>query len=264
MLFVLILFALFPICASAQENRPGFDATSQASTAASQSAADHQMDPSKQVQTSPAAPSTEAASKEVSPEKQQPKRIMGIIPNYPAVSAGAKPPPPTPRQSFKLATETSFDYSSFILTGLTSMMAEGINAHPELGKGVGGFGRYYWRGVVDKTDSNYWVLFILPTVLHHDERYYTLGHGSIWKRGIYAGSRVFITPNYAGTNTFNGSEVFGRAIAQGISNAYYPAPDRTAGDNAKRYGYALGRDALVNVFREFWPDIARHLFHHKP
>jgi hypothetical protein len=212
----------------------------------------------------PNAPSqtgTETAPKEVSKSKQQPKRILGIMPNYRAVSAGTIPPPPTPKQAFKIATQNSFDYSSFIFVGVTSLLAQGTDAHPQLGKGVAGYGRYYWRGFVDKTDGNYLVIFALPSVLHEDERYFAKGEGRFWKRGIYAATRILITPDYNGHNTFNASEVFGRAVAQGISTTYYPSHDRTGGALAVKYGYAMGRDALTNVFREFWPDIATHVFH---
>jgi len=190
----------------------------------------------------------------------QPKRILGVMPNYRAVSAGEIPPPPTAKQAFKIATQNSFDYSSFAFVGITSLMAEGTNAHPQLGKGVGGFSEYYWRGLVDKTDGNYMVVFLLPTILHEDERYYAKGRGGFWKRSIYSASRVLITPNYQGHNTFNASEVFGRGMSQAISLTYYPSSDRTAGEFMTKYGYAVGRDALTNVFREFWPDIAHH-FH---
>ena len=196
--------------------------------------------------------------------KQQPKRILGVMPNYRAVSAGEIPPPPTPKQAFKIATQNSFDYSSFIFVGITSLMSEGTNAHPQLGKGVPGFGRYYWRGFADKTDGNYLVIFALPTIFHQDERYYALGKGGFWKRGIYAASRILITPDYHGHNSFNASEILGRGMAQGISTAYYPSHDRTLGALAMKYGYALGRDALTNVFREFWPDIATHVLHRHP
>jgi len=212
----------------------------------------------------PDAPSTVAANKQVPVSKQQPKRILGIMPNYRAVSAGAAPPPPTPKEAFTIATHQSFDYSAFIFVGITSLMAEGTDAHPSLGKGIGGYGQYYWRGFVDKTDGNYWVIFVLPTVLHQDERYYAMGEGSILKRGIYAASRTLITPDYQGHNTFNASDVVGRGIAQAISASYYPASDRTVGDIAVKYGWAMGRDALTNVFREFWPDIATHVLHRHP
>jgi hypothetical protein len=186
------------------------------------------------------------------------------MPNYRAVSAGAIPPPPTPKEALKITTQNSFDYSSFVFVGITSLLAEANNSHPQLGKGVDGFWGYYWRGFVDKTDGNYMVIFVMPTIFHQDERYYAMGHGPILKRAIYAASRILITPNYQGRNSFNASEVLGRAAAQGISASYYPAGDRTVGDIATKYGWAMGRDALTNVFREFWPDIATHVLHRHP
>lgn len=198
------------------------------------------------------------------PNQQQPKRILGVMPNFRAVSAGAIPPPPTPKHALKIATQNSFDYSSFVFVGITSALAEWTGAHPQLGEGMPGYGRYYWRGLVDKTDGNYWVIFALPTVFHQDERYYAVGKGSIIKRGVYAGTRIFITPDYHGHNSFNVSELLGRGIAQGISLSYYPSGTRTASALATKYGWAIGRDALTNVFREFWPDIATHVLHRHP
>jgi hypothetical protein len=204
---------------------------------------------------------SEQQSVPVDASKRQPKRILGIMPNYRAVSAGTIPPPPTPKQAFGIATRNSFDYSAFIFTGLTSMIAEGEDSHPQLGKGVPGFWAYSWRGFVDKTDGNYLVIFALPTVFHEDGRYFAKGQGSILNRAVYASSRVLITRKYDGDSTFNFSEVLGRAGAQGISTSYYPSQSRTAGELSQKFAYSLMRDALTNTFREFWPDIATHVLH---
>jgi len=195
---------------------------------------------------------------------QQPTRILGVMPNFRAVSAGATPPPPTPKQAFIIATRNSFDYSSFIFVGITSGLAEWSGAHKQLGTGVEGFGRYYWRGLLDKTDGNYLVIFALPTILHEDERYYALGHGNAFKRIGYAVSRVAVTPNYEGHPTINGAELLGRGLAQGVSLAYYPSATRTASAIASKYAYAILRDAATNAFREMWPDIAQHVLHRHP
>ncbi len=100
----------------------------------------------------------------------QPHRILGLAPNYRAMSAGVMPPPPTPRQAFKIATQNSFDYSA--------------------------------------------------------------------------------------------SEIFGLGTAQAISLTYYPNADRSLDPFLQKYGLALTREAISNVFREFWPDIAAHARHH--
>jgi hypothetical protein len=204
-----------------------------------------------------------AGSKPVT-SRQQPKRILGIMPNYRAVSAGEIPPPPTPKQAFVIATQNSFDYSSFLFTGITSLIAKGEDAHPQLGKGVPGLWAYTWRGFVDKTDGNYLVIFALPSLLHEDGRYFAKGEGSIVRRALYASSSVFITRTYSGRNTFNTSEILGRGAAQAISTTYYPSQSRTVSELSEKYAYSLMRDALTNTFREFWPDIATHVLHRQP
>ena len=212
----------------------------------------------------PNAPSQSAKEAALDPTKQQPKRILGVMPNFRAVSPGTIPPPPTFKQSFILATQNSFDYSSFVFVGITSALAFGTDAHPALGSDASAYWAYYWRGFVDKTDGNYWVICLLPTAFHQDQRYYALGEGGFWKRGTYAATRIFVARKYNGDNTFNISEVLGRGIAQGISTTYYPSQSNTGEKLAEKYAYALGRDALTNVFREFWPDIATHVLHRHP
>lgn len=210
---------------------------------------------------------TNAEGQPVRAIHQQPKRILGVMPNYRAVSAGALPPPPTTKEAFKIATQNTFDYSSFVFVGVTSGLAFWTEAHPSIGEnGMPAYWGYYWRGFLDKASGNYLVIFALPSVLHEDERYYAkgAGNGSFLGRGIYAASRILITPDYHGHNTFNTSEVLGRAMSQGLSSTYYPQADRTVGALAVKFGWAMGRDALTNVFREFWPDISVHVLHRHP
>jgi hypothetical protein len=264
----LSLFLLLSACAlSAQQSTSPAIAPVSASEPITQAAAELPDDPGVLLQQSSSS-AAQSDSHQASPSQQphtpppQPKRILGIMPNYRAVSAGVKPPPATPGQAFKIATRQSFDYSAFIFVGLTSAIAEGDNSHPALGKGIPGFWAYSWRGFVDKTDGNYWVVWILPTAFHEDERYYALGRGPVLKRIGYAVSRVVITPDYNGHPTINGAELVGRGIAQAIGTTYYPSSDRTASALAEKYGYALLRDASTNAFREVWPDIAAHVFKH--
>ncbi len=212
----------------------------------------------------PNAPDAKPSDKESAAPAPQPKRILGLMPNFRAVSADTLPVPPTPKQALWIATQNSFDYSDFIFVAITSAVSEGSNNHPQLGKGVDGFAKYYWRGFVDKTDGNYLVIFVLPTIFHQDERYYAKGEGGFWKRFAYSSTRILITPNYQGHDSVNFSELLGRGMAEGISTAYYPSQTQTAGAIATKYGYALLRDAATDVFREFWPDIATHVLHRHP
>ena len=206
--------------------------------------------PASQAQNTPAPPADE----------EQPKRILGLMPNYRAVSAGVRPPPPGAKESFIIATENNFDYSQYVFVGLTSLMAEGTNTHPEFGKGARGYWSYYWRGYIDKSAGDYLIIFAFPTLFHEDERYFAMGQGSFWKHAEYSGMSVFITPDYHGKNTFNWAEILGRGVSQAVSLTYYPSSVATPSSYFSKFGYAVGRDALTNVFREFYPDIARTVF----
>ena len=121
------------------------------------------------------------------------------MPNFRSVSGGAVPPPPSFKTNFKIATHQALDYSTFLFLGLTSITAEGTNAHPALGKGVNGFWNYTWRGFLDKTDNTYLSAWLLPSILHEDTRYYALGNEhSIPVRILYVISRQAVARTYGG------------------------------------------------------------------
>ena len=191
-------------------------------------------------------------------EQQQPKRILGFMPNFRSVSAGTVPPKPSFKTNFKVATHQAFDYSSFLFLGLTSLTAEGIDSHPVLGKGVDGFWAYTWRGFLDKTDGTYLSAFLLPSLLHEDTRYYGLGHGSIFRRAVYVISRQGIARTYGGRETPNIAGLGGKVLTQVISRTYYPAGATDFGTLATKFGYSVMRDVAFTSIREFYPTIAAY------
>jgi hypothetical protein len=194
---------------------------------------------------------------------QQTKRILGIFPNFRAVSADVHLPPQSIKEKFVTASEDSFDYSAFVLPVLLAGEQQATDATPEFHQGAAGYGRYFWHTYVDQTSENYWVEFIGPTLTREDTRYYTLGsnHGGGMKRMGYALSRIAVTRNDAGKDTFNLSEVVGAGAAAGISNLYYPQPERTLSNTVNKWAVNIGVDAATFVVREFWPDINHYLFH---
>jgi hypothetical protein len=193
---------------------------------------------------------------------QQTKRILWIVPNFRSVSADTYLPPQSFKEKFWLATQDSFDYSAFIYVGIVAGIAMGTKSEPQFGNGAGGYGIYYAHTLADNTIENYLVEAFVPAVTKEDPRYYTLGHGGFFKRAGYALSRVVITRNDAGHNTFNFSEIVGAGAAAGISNLYYP-PQNTWVKTYQHWGSQIFQDALDFGFKEFWPDINRAIFHNK-
>ena len=191
----------------------------------------------------------------------QTKRILGVIPNYRSVSADQHLPPQTVKDKFVAAGHDSFDYGSFIIAAVQSGVAISGNSYPEFGKGPIGYGRYYWRTLLDTADENFMVGGVLPATLHQDSRFYTLGHGSIAHRALYASTRVLITRGDNGNEQPNFSELIGAGAASGISSLYYPERYRTWTKVGQKWLTSCLIDGANFTFKEFWPDINNHLFH---
>ncbi len=192
-------------------------------------------------------------------ERQQPKRILGFMPNFRTVSAGAAVHPPGWKYNFTTATRQATDYSSFLFLGLTSMTAEGMDSHPALGKGVDGFYAYTWRGFLDKTDNTYLSGWLLASALREDTRYYPLGAGhSVTTRVLYVISRQAVAKTYGGHDTPAIASLGGKVLTQVISRSYYPPSAGDFSTLATKFGYSVMRDVAFSSIREFYPDIAAH------
>lgn len=205
----------------------------------------------------------EQNSPQVPNQKKQPKRILYVIPNYRAVSSDSDLPPLTPGGKFKLMIDDSFDYSAFLYTGFVAGLRYAANSYPELGRGMGGYGQYYWRAFVDQAVGDAFTEFLLPVAFKQDPRYFTKGHGSFLNRTGYAASRLVVTRTDKGTEQFNISEIGGNLAAAGISNAYYPAPERGISNTMNNWAIQLALDGGFNIVKEFWPDIQHKIFRQK-
>jgi len=202
-------------------------------------------------------------SQKTSLEGKQTKRILGIVPNFRAVSVDTKLPPETWKEKFKESSEDSWDYSDFVFVAILAGVDEAEGSYPEFYEGAAGYGRYYWHSLADQVDEDYQVEFIFPAVLHQDSRYYTLGHGGFAKRAIYAFSRIVVTRTDNGNEAFNASEIVGAGAAAGISNFYYPSQERTWTKTGQRWVLNVGLDGATFAFKEFWPDLNSRFFHQK-
>jgi hypothetical protein len=222
-----------------------------------------QPDPQPELQPQPGSDKNPPVSPQVDNDAKQSKRILGIFPNYRAVSTTTQLPPLSLPQKFWLATQDSFDYSSFISAGIISGVSQANNSYPEFGHGAKAFGRYYWHGVADQAVGNYMTEAIVPSLTREDPRYYTLGHGGFFKRTGYAVSRLLVTRTDSGGRTFNISEIVGNGAAAGISNTYYPSRERTWTKTGQKWLTQIALDGAFNVLKEFWPDIDRAIFHGK-
>ena len=186
------------------------------------------------------------------------KRIAGVLPNYRTVEPNGDKTPLTTKQKFIIAYKDSFDYPIFAVAGITSGIGHLNNTNPSYGQGLKGFSKRYIAGYADQAITNFIIEGALPSVLHHDPRYYRKGSGSVGGRIFYSATRVFVTPTDHGTSTFNVSEFTGNVIGAGLGNWYYK-DGRTVSENVQRVYSFYMTDAIGNLVKEFWPDIKRRM-----
>lgn len=226
---------------------PGFVQAQQAAQSSSSS------------QSSPASQNSQDPQKPATNTPQQTKRILGIMPNFSAVSADTKLPPQTPKEKFVIAAKNSFDYSSFVIAGIQSGINMATNSYPEFGDGAEGYGKYYYHTLLDTADSNFMVAGLWPVVFRQDNRFYTLEHAGFGKRAFYAATRVLVTRTDSGDRAFNASEIIGAGSAAGISTLYYPDEYRTWTKVGQKWLTSVLIDSANYTLKEFWPDINREL-----
>jgi hypothetical protein len=220
-------------------------------------------DANDQAQSSSVATSLDANTLGSSDDAKQSKRILWIFPNYRAVSANTQLSALSLKDKFWLATQDSFDYSSFVSAGIIAGVSQANKSYPEFGQGAKGYGRYYWHAMADQAVGNYLTEAIVPAVTHEDPRYYTLGHGGFFKRTGYAVSRLLVTRTDSGGRTFNLSEIVGNGAGAGISDTYYPSRERTWTKTGQKWVAQIALDGAFNIVKEFWPDINHVIFHGK-
>ena len=215
-------------------------------------------------QTTPAPVPTPADQTPDNSEGKQTKRLLWVAPNFAAVDAYKQLPPMSTREKFVLAAKDSLtDYSSYTWAGVLAGQAMALNSDPELGHGIAGYGRYYWRTFTDGVSGTFFTEAIVPTIAHEDPRYYTMEKGGFFRRTGYAISRAFVTKTDSGGTRFSFSEVGGNALEASLSNAYYPPQERGLSQTARNWGTQMESAVLNHIFQEFWPDIRRHVFRQK-
>jgi len=216
----------------------------------------------------PDAPSSSASNSESKSESASGNvSTVAAIGNFLNASSTPRPPyiPLSMQQKFVIFLKTTYSPYTFLGAAFDASWAQMFDDWPAYGQGMEGYGKRYGALLADREAASFFGSFLLPSMLHQDPRYFRLGQGnSVWHRVAYAASRVGITRSDEGNNTFNSSLVASTLLVKGLTNAYYPEPDRGFSDTMGRFGSSLLGTAETNILREYWPDI-KHLWRkHEP
>jgi hypothetical protein len=202
-------------------------------------------------------------------------RLFYALPNFLTLQNGAKLPPLTAKQKFKVVALGTFDPVQYPWWGLIAAIGQANDSEPAYGQGWVGYAKRYGATAGDSTIENFMVGAVFPSILHQDPRFYQSGKGGFVGRTGYAISRIVIIRSDSGRHQFNFSEILGSALAASISTySYHPrsaiistpsnphkfiGSDRTLTNTATVWGTQVGLDTITIVIKEFWPDVHRKM-----
>lgn len=159
-----------------------------------------------------------------------------------------------------------YTYSPYTFTSVlfSASWAQAMGDWPTYGGGMEGFGKRFGATLANTESGGFFKIFLLPTLLHEDPRYFRASEKGAKARAWHAATRVIVTRKDSGQNGFNISEVAGSAFTSALTNAYYPTRDRGFTETMSSFSGMLLSDAGSNLLREFWPDIRRVFQKHEP
>ncbi|MBV9886062.1 MAG: hypothetical protein JO119_05895, partial [Acidobacteria bacterium] len=163
-------------------------------------------------------------------QDDNPKRILGFIPNFQTKNDNpGNQPPLTVKQKYVLAFHQTVDFSAHIGNLFQAALQQASDAQPHYGQGWGPYAERFGAAEGDQATSAFFIFGFLPSILHDDPRYFRKGPGhSIVSRIYYSATRTVISRKDSGEPTFNIPQVAGQLFQQSISTIYYPPEDRTA------------------------------------
>lgn len=196
-------------------------------------------------------------------QDDNPKRILGFIPNFQTKNDDpGNQRPLTVKQKYVLALHQSVDFSAHIGNAFQAALQQASNTQPHYGEGWGPYAERFGAAEGDQATSSFFIFGFLPSILHDDPRYFRKGPGhSILRRLTYSATRTVITRKDSGEPTFNIPQVAGQLFQQSISTIYYPPEDRTAGRVFENWATTLAYNSAYNVVKEFYPDFLHIVFH---
>jgi hypothetical protein len=162
-------------------------------------------------------------------------------------------------QKLMLAADETVAPSALIVAAMSAGITQARNSWAGYGQGWNAYGKRYGATLALNASTDVFGTFLLPSVLHHDPRYFVLAHGTFSQKIGHALKSVLVTHTDSGGRAVNISGVLGPLGAEGLANTYLPDAERTAGQTFERFGIQMAVIAGGNVAKEFWPAIFKTL-----
>ena len=150
------------------------------------------------------------------------------------------------------------DYESLFNSLAAAGISQATNTPKEWGGGAEAYGKRlgntFAQHVIRRT-----LQYGISAALHEDNRYFLSKETGFLHRTKYAVMSTLLARHDNGSRSFSFSRIGGAAGGAFIARIWLPPSNNTAGDGAVTFGLTMGAQMGYNVFREFWPDMKRHL-----
>jgi hypothetical protein len=138
-----------------------------------------------------------------------------------------------------------------------------MNSPREWGQGESGY-RKRLGSELAYTGVRNGIALGLDSALHQDPRYYRSVETGFWRRTNRAIRGTILTRTDSGAETLATWRIGSAYGAAFISNEWRPDRVNTVSLSLQQGTAQIGFDLLANMSAEFWPDVKRKMFRHKP
>jgi hypothetical protein len=164
--------------------------------------------------------------------------------------------PLTPRQKADMAFRNFIDPFNAITILGTAAYSVGTDPHSPYGPGLKGFAKNVGVAYTEDLTGEFFGVFLIPSIVHQDPRYYRMPHGSIPRRVLNSIIQVYWSHGDDGKGMPNYANFIGFAINAEITNLYVPGIETDRSSTAQRYLTGLASAPIDNFITEFLPDVA--------
>jgi hypothetical protein len=165
----------------------------------------------------------------------------------------------TASDKFHMFVESTADPINYVSAAWDAAGAQAGHEDAAFGQGLSGFGKRFGAASADNVASDFFGIYMYPSLFRQDPRYYRMGQGPARARLAHALVHRFVTRGDSGKPMPNYSEWFGTVSSKALSNLYHPGNPRGFGPTANRVGISVSNDVAWDLVREYWPEITRKL-----
>ncbi len=109
-------------------------------------------------------------------QDDNPKRILGFIPNFQTKNDDpANQQPLTVKQKYILSFHQTVDFSAHIGNLFQAALQQASDTQPHYGEGWGPYAERFGAAEGDQATSSFFIFGLLPSILHDDPRYFRKG-----------------------------------------------------------------------------------------